>query len=215
MPQTVIKKTMKSIQVVGLALFFSGLIFFSIIPFLGDYKLEESHLKETLKGEHYEKLRGTISPMLGKLYSSNIIFVRDFNNYFEGYNEKFKSEENWNEVIWDDYAVVVTKAASTGGIRDYDIFLFLCSIGIGVLGALLYIWPMYRNEPEGIKNNGIYFSSLKARGLPGIALGIYLIGLYVLIYWYPEYLTNLAVMVDPLSYFLSGGPASQWFLYGL
>src|SRR5690554_6033368 len=185
---------MKFIQIVGLVLFFLGLIIFSVIPFIGNYKLEENHLKETLKEEHYEKLSGALAPMVGQSYSSIFAFVDDFNRYFEGYNEKFKSEENWNEVIWDDYAFVVTKAASTGGVRDYAVYLFLCSIGIGVLGALLYIWPMYRNEPAGIKNNGIYFSGLKARGLPGIVMGIYLIGLYVLIYWYPEYLSNLALM---------------------
>lgn len=206
---------MKYIQIVGLVLFFLGLIIFSVIPFIGNYKLEESHLKETLKEEHYEKLRETLAPMVGQSYSSIFAFVGDFNRYFEGYNEKFKSEENWNEVIWDDYAFVVTKAASTGEVREYGIYFFLSSIGIGVLGALFYIWPLYRNEPPGVKNNGIYFSGLKARGWPGIVLGIYLIVLYIVIYWYPEYLSNLAIMVDPMSRFLSGGPASQWFLYGL
>jgi ferredoxin-type protein NapH len=74
--------------------------------------------------------------------------------------------------------------------------------------------PLYRNEPEGIKNNGIYFSSMKSRGLLGIITGTWLILFYIILYWFPEYLTNLVLMVDPLSIALSGNPASQWFLYG-
>ncbi|MDX1666050.1 MAG: 4Fe-4S binding protein, partial [Saprospiraceae bacterium] len=47
-----------------------------------------------------------------------------------------------------------------------------------------------------------------------IALGIYLIGFYVILYFYPEHLVNWVIMVDPLSRLISGNPASQWFLYG-
>lgn len=205
---------MKLIQKIGLALFFSGLFIFSIIPFLGDFQLEKNNLKEHLKQEHYERLKEELSPMLGVHYSSNFSFINDFTYYFEGYNEKFKSQENWEEVIWDDYTFVVTKAATTGWILDYSGLLFLLSIGLGVIGALLYVWPAHWNEPEGIKNNGIYFSSLKARGFLGIVTGIYLIGIYVVIYWFPEYITNLALIADPLSMALSGNPASQWFIYG-
>jgi len=45
--------------------------------------------------------------------------------------------------------------------------------------------------------------------------GTYLIGFYVILYWFPAYLSPLVWMVEPIAQFLSGGPASQWFLYGL
>jgi Pyruvate/2-oxoacid:ferredoxin oxidoreductase delta subunit len=48
----------------------------------------------------------------------------------------------------------------------------------------------------------------------GILTGTLLIGFYVLLYWYPEYISNWILMVDPLSRAISGNPASQWFLYG-
>ena len=48
----------------------------------------------------------------------------------------------------------------------------------------------------------------------GVIAGIYLIGFYILLYWTPEYLTNWILLVDPISRWLSGNPASQWFLYG-
>src|SRR5690554_1286219 len=100
----------KWLQNIGLVLFFFGLLLFSIIPLLGEYRLTEEDLKETLKEEHFEELREVLSPMVNKTYASNIAFIKDFNRLFDGYNEKFKAEEDWDGVIWDDYAFAVTKA---------------------------------------------------------------------------------------------------------
>lgn len=205
---------MKYIRHTGLVLFFMGLLLFSVIPFMGEYVLDENKLQDSLKEEHYEKLKGELAPMFGETYASNFAFIGDFNQYFDGYNDKFKSSENWEEVIWDDYAFMVTKAATEGWILDYNFWLFFLSVGIGSLGALLYVWPAYKNEPDGVKNNGVYFSSMESRGWIGIVTGIYLILIYVAIYWYPEYITNWALIADPLSQALSGNPASQWFIYG-
>lgn len=52
-------------------------------------------------------------------------------------------------------------------------------------------------------------------GMLGVFAGIYLIGFYILLYWAPSYINNWVVMVSPISKMLSGGEASQWFLYGL
>lgn len=206
---------MKNIRKLGLVLFLLGLLLFSIIPFLGDYVLDENRLRESLKEEHYEKLKEELRPMFGKSYSSNFDFIRDFNRYFDGYNDKFKSSENWEEVIWDDYAFTVTKTATTGWILNAHQWLCWLSVGLGTLGVLLYVCLAYYEEPPGIKNNGIFFSSMKSRGFVGIITGLYLILIYIAIYWFPEYITNWALMVDPLSIALSGNPASQWFIYGM
>ena len=54
-------------------------------------------------------------------------------------------------------------------------------------------------------------------------LAIFLTGFYVLLYWFPHLLgqgneevknTGLVALFDPLSMFLKGKPASQWFVYG-
>jgi Pyruvate/2-oxoacid:ferredoxin oxidoreductase delta subunit len=70
-------------------------------------------------------------------------------------------------------------------------------------------------ENTGIKNNGIFKSKLKARGWLGIALGAFLILFYILLYFYPEHMVSWIIMVDPISQFLNGGFAGQFFLYGL
>ncbi len=45
-------------------------------------------------------------------------------------------------------------------------------------------------------------------------VGAFLISFYILLYWFPEYITPWTVLVDPISRKLSGNHASQWFLYG-
>ncbi|NJN26215.1 MAG: 4Fe-4S binding protein [Cyclobacteriaceae bacterium] len=88
------------------------------------------------------------------------------------------------------------------------------SFGLMTLGAFLYFYGAYARETRGIKNNHIFHSSMTSRGWLGIVLGSFMIGFYIVLYFYPEYLTNWVLLVDPISYRLNGGPASHWFLYG-
>lgn len=52
------------------------------------------------------------------------------------------------------------------------------------------------------------------RGVAGWMTGVFISGFYICLYWYPEPLSGLISMLDPLSVFLRGRPADQWFLYG-
>ncbi len=206
---------MKNIQQFGIAIFLLGLLAFSIIPFIGDYRLEEATVRDNVKDIHEEQLVEILAPMYGHTYSSNFTFIGDFNEHFNVYNEELKEKEEWDNVIYDDYTFALTKASSLGPVNERPYFFLLISIVLAVVGGLMYIFPLYRNENDGIKNDGIYFSSMKSRGVLGIITGTYLILFYIILYWFPAYLTNLVLMVNPLSMGLSGSPASQWFLYGL
>ena len=205
---------MKNIQDIGIAIFSLGLLVFTVIPFIGDYRLEERIVLENVKAIHQEQLVEVLAPMYGQAYTSNFRFITDFNDHFNAYNDGLKENQEWDKVIWDDYAFVLTKASSLGPVNERPYFFLLISVVLAVVGGLMYILPLYRNESDGIKNNGIYFSSMKSRGVLGIITGTYLILFYIILYWFPAYLTNLVLMVDPLSMALSGNPASQWFLYG-
>jgi polyferredoxin len=55
---------------------------------------------------------------------------------------------------------------------------------------------------------------MKTRGWLGILTGTFLILFYVFLYYFPEYMTNWIIMVDPVSYFLKGSSAGRFFLYG-
>ncbi|MFN3800334.1 4Fe-4S binding protein [Belliella pelovolcani] len=205
---------MKIMQKIGLGLFLLAMLSFSFLPFVGSYQLEADIVRAETKVIHQEAMLEILQPMDGKSYDSNIRFIADFNEYFNAYNEGLKKAEEWDRVIWDDYAFALTKAASTGPVGEQPYLYLGFTVLLGVIGALLYILPLYRGQPEGIKNDGIFFSSMKSRGLIGILTGSWLILFYIVLYWFPEYLTNLVLMVDPLSMTLSGNPASQWFLYG-
>ncbi len=90
------------------------------------------------------------------------------------------------------------------------------------LAILWFSYAAYRKDPAGIKNNGVWFKSVSGRGIWAWGLGIAITGFYIVLYFFPEYLglvrggpnRGLIALFDPLSYFLSGNPASQWFVYG-
>lgn len=92
-----------------------------------------------------------------------------------------------------------------------------------VTGTIIYANQLYLNKPAGIKNDFAWTRSLSSRGIVGWFIGIVLTGFYVLIYWYPSVLGlgengnanhGLVKLFDPLSLFLNGKVASQWFVYG-
>ncbi|MGB0870248.1 MAG: 4Fe-4S binding protein [Flavobacteriales bacterium] len=92
-----------------------------------------------------------------------------------------------------------------------------------VIGTTIYARRTYLKQPEGIKNNGVWFNSLTNKGVLGWAFGILLTLFYVFLYWWPQYVglgqngaanVGLVALFDPLAMFFSGKPASQWFVYG-
>ena len=206
---------MKALQKLGIALFCLALAFFSLLPFIGQYTLTAELVKSNVKDIHQEQMVEILEPMYGETYASNFAFIADFNSYFNAYNDALKLNQEWDAVIWDNYAYALTKAAAQSPVIDQPWLYIGITLILGSLGALLYILPLYKGKLPGIKHDGIYFSSMKSRGLLGILTGTWLILFYVILYWFPEYLTNLVLMVDPISVAISGNPASQWFLYGL
>ena len=90
------------------------------------------------------------------------------------------------------------------------------TIGFCVLGGLMYVIPNIKLEgPPGIKNDKIFQNPATNRGWIAWLIFIYLITFYILLYFFPEELTHQIRLVDPISKRLNGGPASNWFLYGL
>lgn len=123
-----------------------------------------------------------------------------------------------NQVGFDRYQVkdltyTLTKASAAGPVQSNHILFLVLTIGLCVAGALLYILPKL-NLPPGIKNNGIYFNAMKNTGWLGMLTGTWLILFYVVLYFYPEYMTQWITLVDPVSKALNGNEAGRFFLYG-
>ena len=79
---------------------------------------------------------------------------------------------------------------------------------------MMYILPKIQDGPPGIKNNGLFHRAMTNVGWLGILTGSFLIIFYIILYFYPEYMTNWVIMVDPVSIFLKGSEAGRFFLYG-
>ncbi len=90
-------------------------------------------------------------------------------------------------------------------------------------GIIIYANRTYLDQPEGIKNNGVWHQSLTSKGSWAWMIGIVLTAFYIALYWFPQYLglnqsgglnTGIVGFFDPLSFVLNGKVASQWFVYG-
>ena len=113
--------------------------------------------------------------------------------------------------------------AACGAANAKPALFLVVSLGLISVGGVIYAWKQYAGRPEGIKNNGVTFGNLTHWGAVAWVSGIVITGFYVLLYWFPTYLglgaegatnTGMVRMFDPLSMFLKGQPASQWFMYG-
>ena len=110
---------------------------------------------------------------------------------------------------------------------------FLSSFGLLAAGGASTFWLQLKSTTAGIKHDGTFFGSLTRRGMLGWVAGILMTGIYVLLYFYPQYLGyrpavygseglvtpaqvtgGLVKTVEPVALAL-GVQTSQWFLYGV
>jgi ferredoxin-type protein NapH len=119
----------------------------------------------------------------------------------------------FDRYVSKDLLFSLTKASSLSPVRSYPLSYLFLSFGLCVIGALFYILPRARSLP-GIRNNGIFFSAMKNTGWLGIMTGTWLIAFYIVLYFYPEYMTGWVLLVDPVSELINGHEAGRFFLYG-
>jgi ferredoxin-type protein NapH len=155
---------------------------------------------------------------LSWLFGEEIASIEDLENKLSNkvseINQSILRSKGFDLDYLTDTKFQLTKASTVGFFANNKGLILFLTIILGLIGALIYILPELKKYP-GIKNDGVYHSSSTNRGIIGIIIGTFLILFYILLYWFPQYLTNWVLMVDPLSESLSGNPASQWFLYGL
>ena len=155
---------------------------------------------------------------LSWLFGEEIASIEDLENKLSNkvseINQSILRSKGFDLDYLTDTKFQLTKASTVGFFANNKGLILFLTIILGLIGALIYILPELKKYP-GIKNDGVYHSSATNRGIIGIIIGTFLILFYILLYWFPQYLTNWVLMVDPLSVSLSGNPASQWFLYGL
>jgi len=284
---------MNFLQKIGLGLLMLGIGIFILSLGLSNYTLTADSLEVKTEFHKNEILaQAKKAGVLDKTYNSNIAFVAAFEDLLKKSQASLQEKaskslpENANEWEYkigdwefEGYTFNNVKSSAGGLVPNNIPLFFFLTFGLGIIGGLLYIIPLFNLLP-GIKNNHIYHSAL-TRGLQlnirtfillttiagvllygvmymgnapffpiltlavialvyflanivgkekeksparsaspdvtgwfGVIAGIFLILFYVLLYWAPYYITNWIALVDPISQWLSGNPASQWFLYG-
>ncbi len=181
---------------------------------MGSFKLTEKAFKSIVKPTHQKLIEDAFD--FDTSYRSSIVFVNHLKKGIEEINLKARAEQRWDDVIYDDYASALVRASATGAVAENKSLLFVLIYGVGTLGALMFIFPQARlGSPPGIKHNHIFNHALNNRGWIGILLGTFLVVFYILLYFFPAYITNWIIIVDPIQKILNpSASSSQWFLYG-
>jgi ferredoxin-type protein NapH len=100
---------------------------------------------------------------------------------------------------------------------------FGATFGLLSLGACLWFYVEFKDTPPGIRHDDTFFRGIQNRALLGWALGLFLTGFYVVLYFksdlerlgLPPLLERPIRLTDPLALLLARKPADQWFLYGV
>jgi len=155
-----------------------------------------SDIQEGQEFDSPEELRARVSGIADKIEQYGIISKTGFDRY-----------------AIKDLKYSLTKAAAEGPVQRNPALFFMLAFGLPLIGAALYIFPKTKQE-EATRTTGIFFNPMKNKGWLGILTGTWLIAFYLVLYFFPEYMTNWVIMMDPLSRLISGNEAGKFFLYG-
>ena len=226
---------MKAIKHTGFVLFLVALTIFTGSLFTGSFQLSKSELDAFLKEKNYK------STVIRKALEDAVITDKKLtifqfsarvrkayeksNSYYDALITKYNAAKNWDKKgeqyqykIYEKphtLSYTLAKKAGRGFVKENASLIWFLTFGLGMIGALLFMLPnlVLLGKP-GIKNNHIYHNSATNRGCVAWLVLIYLVAFYLLLYFKPDYVVNWTYILDPISNFLNGGDASQWFVYG-
>ncbi|MCU0326717.1 MAG: 4Fe-4S binding protein [Spirosomaceae bacterium] len=202
------------LQTLGISIFIIAFGIFIATLGMNDFRLTEQTFSEKVKPEHQEVLKKEIAPMFDKTYSGPFGFSTSIKSAINRINDEYDKQQAWDKKIFDEYEITLSKASASGLlVEKRGLFLWLI-FGLAIVGALLYILPDLQ-QLAGIKNNRIFQHPATSRKWLGIGIGTFLILFYIALYKFPHWIINWILLVDPLSEFTNGNPASRWYLYGL
>ena len=210
---------MKTIKKTGIVVFIIGLILFTCFSFIGSFQPTKKSIRTSLSEQQYNNIGEDLEKLLDqKTYSNPILLSKDVATTFTTINNELKAKEQWDIVMWDkpqDIAYSITKYSAIGLFKERPWLMFLLTFGLGIIGACMYILPdVILLGGPGIKNDGIFKSNATNKGWIGWLTFVYLVSFYVILFFYPSIISNQILIVNPISVFISGNEASQWFLYG-
>ncbi len=168
----------------------------------------------TLDTSKQKLITENLSWLFGRELSDSEELSSILSNKKTDINNSILSKKGFESSKMGEYIFPITKNSTQGLSVNSPWWMFLFTLIFASVGVIVHVLPDLKKYP-GIKNDGIYKNAATNRGWIGVLVGTFLIGFYILLYWFPYYITTWIVMVEPLKRALSGGEASQWFLYGL
>jgi len=226
---------MKTIKNIGLIIFLIGLAIFTATIFTGSFNLNESEFNAFIDTKDYkseiikEELQKAVVTEEGLNIFEFSSRIRDAykvsNDHYDSLIAKYDAEKNWDkkgeQFQYKIYgkphtlSYEIAKKSGSGFVKDNAGIMWWLTFGLAIIGALLFILPnLILLGSKGIKNNGIYLEASTNRGWIAWLVLVYLVSFYLLLYFFPDYVVVWTYILDPISKFLNGGPASQWFVYG-
>lgn len=153
--------------------------------------------------------------MEGRHFTKRKDLIQDLQKARENINADITRSQGLDEYSQKAITFNLTKAAALTPLKQYNGLFLSIWLGLLVLGGLFYQLPKLALTKPGIQNDGNFTRSLTSRGIIGIGLGLIFISFYILLYWFPQWICEWTILVDPISQWLKNAPADQWFLYGL
>ena len=164
---------MNLIQKIGLLLFIIAFLFFTFLAGWNNFTLTENSLKVSNDYHKKEILKvAKENNFLNNEMTSNIAFVNEFKSVIKKSQKNLAAQfsnnpptdvQEWDFKMADwqikDYLKNTTFVSGTGWVSNNPLTGFLLTFGLAILGGLLFIIPKFF-QPAGIKNDGIYHSSL-------------------------------------------------------
>ncbi len=168
---------MNTIQKIGIGLLLFAITVFTFSLGLSEYQLTSESLAVSNE-YHKEAIVETArqNGTLDKSFPSNVAFINSFKRTLKESQKRLAEQakagipegvSEWDFKMGDwvikDYLFPTVKASATGLLPSNIPLFFFLTFGLGIIGGLLYVVPIFNLIP-GIKNNQIYHSSL-TRGL--------------------------------------------------
>jgi ferredoxin-type protein NapH len=210
---------MKGIRKIGLVMLVLGIVIYTAQLFSGPFVLKVDDLNAL-----NEKQSALLSDVLeqkvvGQEFDFSFQISSAIGEIYEKSNEQARANEAWDDVLYDsahDFAAPLVKEASLSPSAKYTGWILFLTFGLSVIGGLMYILPgVVLMGPAGIKNDHVFHQSSTNKVWIGWIVFGWLVSFYVLLYFFPDFVVNWVLIVDPVSELIKNKPADRWFLYGL
>ncbi len=182
---------------------------------LGDWKIQEYVFSTVKSSTHFPQKKLMSWAILLTLLLGSILFIapifftpagiKNDGIYLSSLSSGLKLNGRTLFIIATTVGVLIYGISVMDGKNSWSIITTI------IFGLIVYLVFFHEKQKD---NNPPKSASPNKTAWLGVMAGILLIVFYIFLYWFPEYITEWILMVDPISRALSGNPASQWFLYG-